>query len=70
MKVHIFVLGSPVIVNVELPDGTSFVNWCKMIRADSGIFSDQLHLPYDKIIGIGVGDTVKNFVSPGTDTKQ
>ena len=74
MKIHIVLLGSPVAVQVELPEGANFVSWCKNIKADGGIFADQLHVPYDKIIGVGVmpeGQIPTSFVNaPTTDTKQ
>jgi hypothetical protein len=74
MNVHIVLLGSPVAVQVKLPEGTSFIQWCKNVKADGGIFADQLHIPYDKIIGMGVigeGGLPSHFQNaPGTETKQ
>ena len=71
MKVSIFLIGSPLVVQLELPNEQNFLLWTKVVRADGGIFSDQLHIPYDKIIGMGLADAAPMaFVAPGTETKQ
>ena len=74
MKVHLVLLGTPIAIQVELPEGTSFIAWCKAIKADGGIFADQIHIPYDKIIGLGVigeeGLPVQFQNAPSTESKQ
>ena len=74
MKVHLVLLGTPIAIQVELPEGTSFVGWCKAIKADGAVFADQLFIPYDKIIGIGVigdgGLPMQFQTAPSTETKQ
>ena len=74
MKVQLVLLGTPISVQVELPEGVNFIGWCKAIKADGAIFADQLFIPYDKIIGIGVigegGLPVQFQTAPSTETKQ
>ena len=74
MKVHLVLLGTPIAIQVELPEGTSFIGWCKAVKADGGIFADQLHIPYEKIIGMGVvgdgGLPMQFQTAPSTETKQ
>lgn len=73
MKVNILILGSPFFVTVILPEGVSFIGWCKNIKADGGVFSDQLHIPYDKIIAMGQPEEfqmVQPANAPTVETKQ
>lgn len=74
MKVHIILSGTPIAIVVELPEGVNFIGWCKNIKSDGGIFADQIHIPYDKIIGMGVigeqGLPEQFQNAPGTETKQ
>lgn len=78
MKIQIILVGAPFMITTELPTDTNFVAWCKYIKADGAIFSDQMHIPYDKIIGVGIVDEsgavpafiVPGATAPGTETKQ
>ena len=70
MIVHILLIGSPIVVQLQLPESSSFMNWSKIVRADGGVFSDQVHIPYDKILAIGAGEHAKIFVAPSTETRQ
>jgi hypothetical protein len=72
VKVNIVLHGSPFIITVELPKETDFVSWCKFIRSDGGIFSNELHIPYDKILGMGLPDKImmQGPNAPTSETKQ
>lgn len=70
MKVQIILIGSPFVISIELPEGTNYVQWCKLVKADGGIYFDHLHVPYDKIAGMGLGDFVKQQTAPSTEAVQ
>jgi hypothetical protein len=72
VKVNIVLHGSPFILTVELPKEADFVAWCKHVKADGGIFSNELHIPYDKILGMGMPDKIQVNTpnAPTTETTQ
>jgi hypothetical protein len=74
MEVIVLIFGSPFYITVKLPEGVSFIGWCKNVKADGGIFANELHIPYDKIAGMGLPGQFKQPEgiqnAPTSETKQ
>lgn len=46
------------VVELPIPDPANFnlVAFCKMVRADDGVWTDNVHVPWSNILLIGMGN--------------
>lgn len=75
MRIQIFIVGGAMVeidINlIPMGDVNPFVVWSKAIKLDGGIFSELVHVPYDKIAFLApvTGDGPK-INAPTTSTAQ